>query len=138
MPGTGGVRTLFTLGSLALSLVGCTREPQCNSTIDPSTVVTVTDETTGQPVCGATVQAWRSLDDAMVGQTTFMAGAGEAGCSGEYTGFLLNTGPWTVEVDKTGYATTIATVNGPAPIDCNAVQGPIQSQEISVVLSPQP
>jgi hypothetical protein len=128
-------RRLAALGlSTNLFAPACVPPPQCSSLTIPPTVVLVTDGSS--PVCGATVQAWRIFDDAMVNQFTFVEEVGDGGtCTGMYGNFLENTGPWTIQVSKAGFITSTVSVTGPAPIDCNHPTG-VQMQRVTVNLTP--
>jgi hypothetical protein len=126
---------VYTLLTAVIVGNGCAPQAQCNSLHTPETIVTVSDLATGQPICGATVTVWRLWDDAAVGTSTFGGGPEDTSCTGQYGGFLDNTAVWTIHVSKAGYETKMATVSGPAAIDCNK-GGNDSPQQVSVALTP--
>lgn len=115
----------------------CGARPECNSIFTPSTIVTVTDQATGRPVCGANVTAWRIWEDAAVGTTTFGGDAGDSSCTGQYGGALGSTATWTIQVTKAGYRTQTVSVDGPAWVDCaQANSNSALPQQVLVKLTP--
>jgi hypothetical protein len=110
---------------------------QCQSVYVPATIVTVTDATTGQPVCGANVAAWRIFDDAAVGRISLGGDEGDSGCTGQYSGALQGTGTWTVHVQNAGYETATTAVQAPSPVDCSS-SAPNRPQQVSISLSRSP
>jgi hypothetical protein len=107
-------RVKLLVGSLVAmavaSLVDSGCSPECDSTETPESIVTVTDVSTGQPVCGAAVTTWRVFDDAMVGETTLVGEATDATCTGKYDGFPVGI----IHVAKDGYETKTVSVALPA------------------------
>jgi hypothetical protein len=135
---SAGVKLDSRLAALCLStnlfVSACAPPPECNSVSIPPTVISVNDGSS--PVCGATVQAWRIFDDAMVNQVTFVEEVADGGaCTGIYENFLANTGTWTIQVTKAGFKTSTVSVTGPEPVDCASGTGG-QPQQVTVNLSP--
>jgi hypothetical protein len=90
----------------------------CSSpgTCTTSPVITLSDATTGQPVCDATLVAVPGTD-AGGEAAPFVAGHSAAGCA--YYGNLANDGPYTLSGSAPGYHSFTVSIRG-IPGPCNA------------------
>jgi len=138
---------LISFFSLAVFLLACAPAPTCDLVVEAPPIITVTDGSTQELICDATVVARRASDSAEFTLVTFVppADGGGAGCAytpasfgpdGGIDGFggNLPDGVYTLFVSKPGYSSATAQSVASRSFSCDEPSEP--SVRVNVVLTP--
>jgi hypothetical protein len=120
------------MSALLFDLSGCV-QASCNAVCEPQTIITVTDSSTGLPICGASVIATNG--GSAVSFSEFQARDG--GCRGEYGATLIgdpNAAPWLVQIGAAGHVSGTASVHSLLEGGCQE-PGNCAPQSVNITLT---